>query len=148
MSKTIKHTVNYTHAPAEVWAYLTKPELIEQWLMKTDFQPITGFDFTFTTKPLPQFNFDGIAYCKVLEVTPTERLTYTWKGGPGNGEITLDSVVEWTLEETAEGSRLTVEHSGFTATAEIMFEAMNQGWLRNMQKIGILIEAKNGTAHA
>jgi uncharacterized protein YndB with AHSA1/START domain len=148
MSKTIKHTVNYTYPPAEVWAYLTKPELIEQWLMKTDFQPVTGFDFTFTTKPLPQFNFDGIAYCKVLEVAPNERLSYTWKGGPGNGEITLDSVVEWTLEETAEGSRLTVEHSGFEQTAEIMFEAMNQGWLRNMQKIETLISEKNGTAHA
>jgi len=145
MSKTIKHTVDYPHAPSEVWAYLTKPELIEQWLMKTNFEPNVGADFTFTTKPLPQFNFDGVAYCKVLEIVPLKHLSYTWKGGPGNGEFTLDSIVEWTLEETKNGSRLTIEHSGFKQTAEIMFEAMNNGWLRNMEKISTLITEKNGT---
>ena len=48
MQKEIKQTWHFEQSPQEVWEYLTKPELIEQWLMKTDFQPILGFKFRFT----------------------------------------------------------------------------------------------------
>ena len=94
MEQTIKHTIFYNHPASVVWEYLTKPELIELWLMKTDLQPIVGHEFTFTTRPLPQFNFDGIMKCKMIEVVPNEKLSYTWVGGM-NGVISLDSIVVW-----------------------------------------------------
>ncbi len=141
MKNTIKHTFHYSHSAEDVWEYLTKPELIAQWLMQNDFKPVVGHEFTFKTKPLPQFDFDGIAYCKVLEVVPFQKLSYTWKGGPGNGETNLDSVVVWTLTPTANGTELHLEHSGFVDKNTTIYAAMDAGWGKNIAKIEELIKA-------
>ena len=53
MTKSIQHKFFFPHPPEVVWEYLTKAELMEQWLMKNDFQPIVGYDFQFRIKPLP-----------------------------------------------------------------------------------------------
>src|SRR5258708_7294595 len=97
MTKEINHKWFYEHSPEQVWSYLTEPELISLWLMETDFKPVVGHRFTFRTKPYPPINFDGIVYCTVLEIVPLKKLTYSWKSGPGDGKITVDSIVEWTL---------------------------------------------------
>src|SRR5688572_25438961 len=113
MTKTINHRFYYPHPPKVVWEYLTKPELMELWLMKNNFQPVKGTEFQFHTSPIPALDFDGIIYCKVLEIVPFKKLSYSWKSGPGKGEITLDSIVVWTLEPTERGTELFLEHSGF-----------------------------------
>lgn len=146
MNNSIQHKVFYECSPEVVWEYLTKPELIEQWLMKTDFKPVVGYDFQFKSRPLPDYNFDGHIYCKVLEVIPFKKLVYSWKGGPGNNVITLDSVVEWTLHKNENGTELELKHSGFKQTDINMFTIMDAGWLRNMKKIIDLINiVKHGT---
>ncbi|MEI8280635.1 MAG: SRPBCC domain-containing protein [Bacteroidota bacterium] len=146
MSKEIKHTVFFPHPVADVWDYLTQSDLIEQWLMPNDFKPIVGHQFQFKSRPLPQFDFDGNMYCTVMEIVPFEKLVYSWKGGPGNGIITLDSLVVWTLHPKDNGTELLLVHSGFKEMANmIMFDAMNDGWWRNMNKINELINtSKNG----
>ena len=68
MTKSIHHQFFFQHSPEVVWEYLTKAELIAQWLMENDFQPLIGYDFQFRSRPLPDLNFDGIIYCKVVEV--------------------------------------------------------------------------------
>src|SRR6195952_2487756 len=98
MKKNIKHQFFFPHPPETIWEYLTTPELIAQWLMKNDFQPIVGLDFQLKTNPIPSLDFDGIFYCRVLEVVPFKKLSYSWKSGPGMGKITLDSVAVWKLE--------------------------------------------------
>jgi uncharacterized protein YndB with AHSA1/START domain len=149
MSKSIQHTFLFAHSPEVVWKYLTKAELIEQWLMKNDFQPIVGYDFQFRTNPLPNFNFDGIVYCKVLELQTYKKLSYSWKTGPGNGKITIDSIVVWTLHEKDNGTELQLEHTGFKETDITMYSIMHDGWLRNIQKINELINAlKHGATKA
>lgn len=140
MNNTITHTIRYEHPPETVWEYLTKSELIEQWLMPNDFQPVVGCDFQFRTKPLPQFEFDGIAHCKVLEIEPFKKLSYTWKGGI-NGKTTLDSVVVWTLTPIATGTELHLEHSGYVDKNTAIYAAMDAGWLKNIKKIADLIIA-------
>src|SRR5579871_6973181 len=112
MTRTIKHSFFYSHSPETVWEYLTKTELIAQWLMPNDFLPVVGYEFRFTIKPIPEFEFDGIIYCKVLEIVPLKKLVYTWKGGPGDGTTNLDSVVTWTLVEKNNGTELLLEHTG------------------------------------
>jgi len=147
MSKTIKHTLFYSHAPEIVWEYLTKAELIEQWLMKSDFLPVVGHEFKFHTRQLPQFDFDGNVYCKVLEVVPQKKLIYSWKGGPRPGDINMDSIVKWILIPKDNGTELQLEHSGLIEHAGI-FQAMNEGWLKNIKKIDELINtALHGTTH-
>jgi uncharacterized protein YndB with AHSA1/START domain len=55
---------------------LTKRELIAEWLMKNDFQPVVGHTFTFRSTPMPQWN--GVTDCKVLVVEPNRTLSYNW----------------------------------------------------------------------
>ena len=140
MSKTISHRFFFQSPPESVWEYLTKPELISQWLMENDFQPVIGWDFKFRTRPMPNFDFDGIIYCKVLEIVPFRKLVYSWKGGPGNGEIRLDSLVTWTLHSKEGGTELLLNHSGFREVEDLpMCTIMSDGWFRNVSKIHELI---------
>ena len=142
MTKSINHEFFFPHPIETVWEYLTKPELMEQWLMKNDFQPIVGFDFQFRTNPIPSLDFDGIFYCKLLEITPFKKLSYSWKSGPGEGEITLDSVVVWKLQPTDKGTKLFLEHSGFAKKENLdFFNGLTQGWLEKLHKIDELLNA-------
>ncbi len=150
MEKSINQTSFFEQKPSEVWEYLTRPELMELWLMKNDFQPILGHEFQFRHNPLPNFNFSGIVYCKVLEIVPHKKLSYSWKGGGMDGKITLDSIVEWTLHEKDNGTELQLVHTGFTDQLHPMvYQIMNDGWRQNTQKIPVLIkEEKHGTNKA
>jgi len=148
MTKSIHHKFFFPHPAEVVWEYLTKAELISQWLMENDFLPIIGHDFQFRTKPLPNLNLDGIFYCKVLEIIPFKKLSYSWKSGPGNGKITLDSLVVWTLQAKDNGTELFLEHSGFKEANFTLYSIMDEGWLKNIQKIaGRINAATHGTTN-
>jgi len=142
MTKSINHQFFFPHPPEMVWEYLTNADLMEQWLMKTNFQPILGFEFQFRTNPIPGLNFDGTFYCKILEIVPLKKLSYSWKSGPGEGEITLDSVVVWKLQPKDKGTELFLEHSGFAKEENLNFyNGLNHGWLEKLQNISNLINA-------
>ena len=142
MKRIIKHQFFFPHPAETVWEYLTKPELMEQWLMKNDFQPIVGFEFQFRTGAIPNLDFDGIFYCKVLEIIPFKKLSYSWTSGPGGGEITLDSVVVWKLETREKGTELFLEHSGFAREENLnFFNGLNHGWVEKLQNIANLLKA-------
>ena len=142
MSKKIQHQLFFPHQPEAVWEYLTKAELMELWLMKNDFKPIIGHEFTFRVNPMPSLDFDGIVYCKVLEIIPFKKLSYSWKLGPGDGTINVDSVVRWELQPKDKGTELILEHGDFVILKNMgMFDAMNVGWLQNMHKIADRLNA-------
>jgi len=136
----------FSHPPEKVWECLTDPDLISQWLMKNDFKPVVGHKFNFHTKPIPQMGFDGIVYCEVVEIIPNQKLVYTWKGGPRPGVIGLDTVLTWILSPDGDGTRMTLEHSGFKGWKNYVASIfMEKGW----KKIGkrfdkILAEMKRG----
>ncbi|SIN64192.1 SRPBCC family protein [Chitinophaga niabensis] len=142
MARSIKHQFFFPHPPETVWEYLTRSELMELWLMKNTFQPVVGTDFQFRTNPIPSLDFDGIFYCRVLEIVPFKKLSYSWQSGPGNGEITLDSVVVWKLEATDKGTELFLEHSGFAKEENLNFyKGLTNGWLEKFTKIEELLNA-------
>jgi uncharacterized protein YndB with AHSA1/START domain len=142
MTRTIQHKLFFAHPPEMVWEYLTKKELMSQWLMENDFLPLVGHDFQFRSRPLPNLDFDGVVYCKVLEIVPYKKLSYSWKGGPGNGKITMDSVVLWTLEPKEGGTELALLHNGFEKLENLgIYPLMDAGWLKNMQKIAVFLDA-------
>ena len=39
------------HPPEKIWRALTQGPLIEEWLMKNDFQPVVGHRFNFRATP-------------------------------------------------------------------------------------------------
>lgn len=150
MTKRIQHQFFFAHPPEEVWDYLTKPELMALWLMKNNFQPFVGNDFQFRTSPIPSLDFDGIFYCRVLEIVPFKKLSYSWKSGPGDGAITLDSVVVWELQPKEKGTQLSLDHSGFEKEENLNFyKGLADGWLEKFPKIaGLLNAAAHGTPKA
>ena len=106
--------------------------------------------FNFRTNPIPSLDFDGIFYCKVLEIVPFKKLSYSWKSGPGEGKITLDSVVVWKLEPKDNGTELFLEHSGFAKKENLDFyNGLTHGWLEKFQNIAKLLNAaQHGTTNA
>jgi len=149
MSKSITHELYFPVPPEMVWPYLTDSTLLSEWLMKNDFQPIVGHSFQFRASPMPNFNFNGIIDCQVLDLIPNQKLSYTWKGGANDGSIGLDSIVCWTLEPSAGGTILKLVHSGFKEISDItMHQIMNLGWKKNIQKILDLIQQKNANSEA
>ena len=103
--------------PEKIWRALTQPHLIEAWLMKNDFEPVVGRDFTFRGDW-------GAADCKVMAVQPNKTLSYT------GGAMGLESVVTWTLTPTSTGTRLRMEQSGFQPDQQQAFQGAKFGWPR------------------
>jgi uncharacterized protein YndB with AHSA1/START domain len=143
MTKVIRHQFSFSHPIETVWDYLTDSELLSSWLMKNDFKPVVGHEFQFKTGPIPALNFDGVFYCKVLEIVPFRHLSYSWNSGPGEGSIDLESVVNWTLEPTESGTDLLLEHSGFAKKENLaMYNGLLVGWVEKLEKIAKLLNAE------
>jgi uncharacterized protein YndB with AHSA1/START domain len=108
------------HPPEKIWRALTQSPLIEEWLMKNDFQPVVGHRFSFRATPVP--NWSGIIESEVLVVEPNSRLSYRW------ASMGLESVVSWTLTPTANGTHLRMEHSGFRSEEDAAYKGATYGW--------------------
>jgi uncharacterized protein YndB with AHSA1/START domain len=114
------------HPPEKVWRALTQGPLLEEWLMKNDFQPVVGHKFNFRAEPNPRWN--GVVDCKVLVVEPHTRLVYAWNAS-GKEAVTGDPMmVTWTLTPTRNGVLLRMEHSGFRPVDEGFFQGATYGW--------------------
>jgi uncharacterized protein YndB with AHSA1/START domain len=107
MKADIDATVTYPHPVDRVWAALTSSEALAAWFMPNDFKPVVGHRFTFRTRPARAMGFDGIVRCEVLELAPPRRMVWSWAGG------NIDTTVTFTLEESAEGTRLRMHQVGF-----------------------------------
>ena len=63
--------------PEKLWRALTQPHLLEEWLMKSDFQPVSGHRFNLRNEPKPGVNI--VIDCEVLKVEPHRTLSYSWQ---------------------------------------------------------------------
>ena len=117
----------FPHPPEKVWRALTDSSLIAQWLMRNDFEPVTGHAFTLRADPVP--NWNGIIDCEVLEVDPSKTLSYTW------GTMGMGSVVTFTLTPTEAGTHVRVEQAGFRPDQEQNYRGAMYGWKSFMGKL-------------
>jgi uncharacterized protein YndB with AHSA1/START domain len=117
--------------PGQVWHALTDPDLLARWLMPNDFRPAVGHQFTFRTEPVPEYGFDGIVHCQVLDLDPPWLLRFSWRGGP------LDTVVSWRLVPEGAGTRLLITHDGFDDSdpaQRMTMGIMGGGWRGHLVK--------------
>jgi uncharacterized protein YndB with AHSA1/START domain len=113
------------YPPEKVWRTLTQPHLIEEWLMKNDFEPVAGHRF--------QLRGDwGAVDCQVVAIEPNKTLSYTWAA------MGLESVVTWTLTRTDVGTHLRMEQVGFKPDQNQAYQGAKFGWqkfLGNLEQV-------------
>jgi uncharacterized protein YndB with AHSA1/START domain len=100
------------HSPGRVWQALTDSRVLAKWYLDNDFRPIVGHQFTF--RATPETGLDGLLYGKVILVDEPYRLSYTFCGSFLKNETT----VMWTLVPDGSGTRLTLQHTGFTGLSD------------------------------
>jgi uncharacterized protein YndB with AHSA1/START domain len=113
LSVIVEREVPYP--PEKIWRALTQPHLIEEWLMKNDFNSVVGHRFNLRADW-------GAVDCQVLAVEPNKTLSYTWAA------YGLESVVTWTLTPTSTGTRLRMEQSGFPPDQPQYYQGAKGGW--------------------
>ena len=120
----IERTYN---APVEkVWRAITDRDLMKQWYFDiAAFKPEVGFEFT----------FDGGSeektythLCKVLEVVPNKKLSYSWRYKDYEG----NSIVTFELFDEDGKTRLKLTHTGLETfpqnNKDFAKESFAQGW--------------------
>jgi uncharacterized protein YndB with AHSA1/START domain len=118
------------HPPEKIWRALTQGALIEEWLMKNDFQPVVGHQFSFRSTPVP--GWDGVINSEVLVIEPNSRLSYSW------GTMGTMSMVTWTLTPTKAGTHIRMEQTGFRSEQDAAYKGATYGWTKfigNMERV-------------
>jgi uncharacterized protein YndB with AHSA1/START domain len=116
--------------PEKIWRALTQPHLIQEWLMKNDFQPVVDHRFNL------RGDWGGVD-CKVLAIEPNKTLSYTWDA------MGLESVVTWTLTVTDTGTHLRMEQSGFRLDQRQAYQGAKYGWqkfLGNLEQVLVRVD--------
>jgi len=102
-------------APREVvWSVITEPEHVGRWFSDSaaiDLRP--GGELTLT------WDEHGPVYWRVERIDPPRFVSFHWlRGGQGPGDPELNStLVEFSLAEEGQGTRLRVVESGFGGLA-------------------------------
>ena len=121
------------HPPEKIWRALTQAPLIEEWLMRNDFQPVVGHRFNFRNTPIPLWN--GVTDSEVLVVEPNRRLAYSWNASGDEALDGLKTIVTWTLTPRDGGTLVRMEQSGFRPQDEAGYRGMGAGWTRILVRL-------------
>lgn len=113
-------------APVEkVWQAITDKEKMKQWYFDlAEFKAEPGFEFRFSGGPEDR---QYLHVCKVTEVVPGRKLTYSWRydGYEGNSFVTFE------LFEEGGGTRLKLTHTGldsFPSHPDFARSNFEAGW--------------------
>ncbi|MFN8207031.1 MAG: SRPBCC domain-containing protein [Bacteroidales bacterium] len=118
-------------APADkVWDAISLREEMRKWYFDlAAFEAIPGFEFQFEGGPEDRIY---IHKCRVTEVIPRQKLSYTWRyeGYPGL------STVHFNLSEEGSGTRVRLVHEGletFPPEPDFAAENFRAGWTHIIQ---------------
>ena len=122
-------------APREiVWSVITEPEHVGRW-----FSDSAAIDLRPGGELILTWDEHGPVYWRVERIDPPRFVSFHWlRGGHDPGDLELSegnsTLVEFTLEEEGEGTRLRVVESGFdtlfadAAKQEERAEGNRKGW--------------------
>jgi uncharacterized protein YndB with AHSA1/START domain len=129
MTKTLRREFVYPQDPPErVWAALTDPRALAEWLMPNTFKPVVGHKFIFQVDPMP--GCGHMTECEVLECDPPCILAYSWTvvtNKPNKPKLGPMKVT-WQLAREGNGTRLVFTHEGLDMIPWWMGLMMKFGW--------------------
>ena len=129
-TRTVVVERQFAASAEKLWRALTQPHLIEEWLMKTDFKPIQGHQFTLSKNPAPEISV--VIDCEVQTVDENKTLTYTWSA------YGTETLVTFTLTPVEGGTILRLEQAGFPAANKAAIKGANASWpifLTDLEKL-------------
>lgn len=116
MSSDIRIEREYPHPRSKVWRALTDPKFMALWGMRPEgFVPVVGTKFRLIGQPNRLWR--GFIESEVTVARAPEVIGYTWIGNEGQKPTHL----QYTLDEIPRGTRLIVEHTGFTGIGGFLF---------------------------
>ena len=115
----------YAKPLAKVWAALTVPERVADWLAE---YAIDGETITVTWPEAP-YSITG----RIVANEPMRRFAWTWPNNDGS-----DSVVSFELEPDGDGCRLTLRQSGITGR----ITGQAAGWHAHLEGLGDAAEGR------
>jgi uncharacterized protein YndB with AHSA1/START domain len=105
---------DFPHPVEKGWRALTDPDALRVWLMDNDFEPRIGKRFVLRGTSAAAAGREippqgrGWVECELLELEPPKRMLWSWVHDEGDPP----SRVEFRLEHTDHGTRLTLSHTG------------------------------------
>lgn len=119
----LQKTIFLRATPDTVWDYLTQPDRLAEWFHKPERPLVAG-------QKLEMFGTtsgDLLIWGEVREARRPEYLEYTFTIKPMGDAV---SVVKWTLDPVAGGTRLALEHEGLPQGADAfgLILALDDGW--------------------
>jgi len=112
---------------SKVWKAITDLEDMKQWYFNlSDFKPEVGFEFQF--KGCGTDETDYMHLCKITEVIPNKKLTYSWsyEGLDGMSYVTFE------LFDEGDKTKLKLTHEGLETfpqnKPDFARESFAQGW--------------------
>jgi uncharacterized protein YndB with AHSA1/START domain len=137
----IEREMLLAHPIERVWAALTTAEGLSRWfgsVAEIDLRPGGRAFFRWD-------DLDDESVATVVVVDPPHRFAFTWdiQGLPQGGAP--QTLVEFTLEPVAEGTRLRLVESGFAQAADEVARSAHmtnsQGWDAELADLGTCLDA-------
>jgi uncharacterized protein YndB with AHSA1/START domain len=143
---SIEREILIEASPEVVWGVITEPEQISRWFSdEADVQARPGADGTLTWRPggrggSPQS--DAVVRIRVVDAEPFRRFSFRWNHPQGaQADESNSALVEFTLIEEPDGTRLRVIESGIGAVAHGeegkagYRQSHEQGWERHLGEL-------------
>jgi|SRR6476469_348732 len=136
----IERTVDLAHPPSQVWAALTTGDGLAAWF---------GNEATIDLRPGGSAHMswkEGFSVdMRVERVDEPRVFGYTWQiNGLPDGDLRR-TYVEFTLEPTPNGTRLTVVETGFAQLPDdahrVAFDGNTEGWTRELDELVAYLDA-------
>jgi uncharacterized protein YndB with AHSA1/START domain len=140
-------------SPEVVWGVITEPRQISRWFSDdAAFEQRAGADGTLTWKPGGRGGkkqVDLVVPIRVVDAEPFRRFSFRWNHPEGAGPDHANSaLVEFSLIEHADGTRLRVLESGIGAVTHDehdqarYVEEHEQGWERHFGEMRDYVASK------
>jgi uncharacterized protein YndB with AHSA1/START domain len=131
---TITRTLDLAHAPERVWAALTTIDGLTQWFgSKAEGEVAPGLEVRMRFE---EFDHNTTLAIKVVE--PMSTFSYCWPIAGAPEDDPRRTYVEFTLEPTDEGTRLTVTESGFAQLPDAWldsYQGNTEGWREELNEL-------------